>query len=39
MPTKKDRVDVLVVGAGAPGAALTWSRSEAGTEVLCLGAR
>jgi choline dehydrogenase-like flavoprotein len=36
MPTKKDRVDVLVIGAGASGAAFTWSLAEAGVEVLCL---
>jgi choline dehydrogenase-like flavoprotein len=36
MPTKKDRVDVLVIGAGASGAAFTWSLAEAGIDVLCL---
>ncbi len=32
----KDRVDVLIVGAGASGAAVAWSLSEAGIDVLCL---
>jgi choline dehydrogenase-like flavoprotein len=36
MPTQKDRVDVLVIGAGASGAAFTWSLAEAGIDVLCL---
>src|SRR5258706_13876722 len=36
MPTKKDRVDVLVIGAGASGAAFAWSLAEAGINVLCL---
>ena len=29
-------VDVLVIGAGASGAALTWSLSQAGIKVVCL---
>ena len=29
-------VDVLVIGAGASGAAVTWRLSEAGVDVLCL---
>ena len=29
-------VDVLVIGAGASGAAFAWSLSEAGIEVMCL---
>ena len=33
---ERDRVDVLVVGAGASGAAFTWSLAEAGIQVLCL---
>jgi len=32
----KRPVDVLVIGAGAAGAAFTWSLSRAGIEVLCL---
>jgi choline dehydrogenase-like flavoprotein len=36
MPAKKDRVDVLVIGAGASGAAFAWSLAEAGMKVLCL---
>ena len=31
-----DMVDVLVIGAGASGAALTWSLTEAGIQVMCL---
>jgi choline dehydrogenase-like flavoprotein len=31
-----DPVDVLVIGAGASGAAATWRLSEAGLDVLCL---
>ena len=33
---RADPVDVLVIGAGASGAALTWRLSEAGIDVLCL---
>ncbi|HXJ79373.1 MAG TPA: GMC family oxidoreductase [Candidatus Methylomirabilis sp.] len=36
MPPSKDRVDVLVIGAGASGAAFTWSLAEAGIDALCL---
>src|SRR5262245_52169940 len=36
MRTKKDPVDVLVIGAGASGAAFTWSLAEAGIDVMCL---
>lgn len=32
----RDRVDVLIVGAGASGAAVAWTLSEAGIDVLCL---
>jgi choline dehydrogenase-like flavoprotein len=31
-----DRVDVLIVGAGASGAAVAWRLAEAGIDVLCL---
>ncbi len=31
-----DKVDVLVIGAGASGAAFAWSLAEAGIQVLCL---
>ena len=34
--TDRDRVDVLIVGAGASGAAVAWSLAEAGIQVLCL---
>lgn len=36
MAQKNDVVDVLVVGAGASGAAFTWSLAEAGIDVMCL---
>ena len=36
MAGDKDRVDVLVIGAGASGAAFTWSLTEAGIHVKCL---
>ncbi len=32
----RETVDVLVIGAGASGAAFVWSLAEAGFEVLCL---
>ncbi len=32
----RETVDVLVIGAGASGAALTWSLAESGIEVMCL---
>ena len=35
MPTN-DRVDVLVIGAGASGAAFSWSLARDGFEVMCL---
>ena len=31
-----DKVDVLVIGAWASGAALAWSLAESGIQVLCL---
>ena len=31
-----DSVDVLVIGAGASGAAFTWSLAESGIDVMCL---
>ena len=31
-----DIIDVLVIGAGASGAAFVWSLSEAGIDVMCL---
>ena len=34
MPT--DPVEVLVIGAGATGAAFSWRLARAGVEVLCL---
>ena len=34
--SKRDRVDVLVIGAGASGGALVWSLVEDGHDVLCL---
>jgi choline dehydrogenase-like flavoprotein len=34
--TQRDLVDVLIVGAGASGAAVAWSLAEAGIQVLCL---
>ena len=34
--TDRDRVDVLIVGAGASGAAVAWSLAEADVQVLCL---
>src|SRR5215831_12126601 len=36
MAENRERVEVLVIGAGAAGAAFTWSLSQAGIEVLCL---
>ena len=36
MASAKNIVDVLVIGAGASGAAFTWSLSEAGIQVVCL---
>ena len=36
MAQDNDVVDVLVIGAGASGAAFTWSLAEAGIDVLCL---
>ena len=36
MAEDRERVDVLVGGAGAAGAAFTWSLSQAGIRVLCL---
>jgi len=36
MAQKKDIIDVLVVGAGASGAAFVWSLAEAGIDVMCL---
>ena len=36
MTASKDIPDVLVIGAGASGAALTWSLAEAGIKVVCL---
>ena len=36
MAQKKDIVDVLVIGAGASGAAFVWSLAEAGIDVMCL---
>ena len=36
MTDSKDIPDVLVIGAGASGAALTWSLAEAGIKVVCL---
>ena len=36
MATDHDVADVLVIGAGASGAAFTWSLSQAGINVVCL---
>ena len=36
MATDNDAVDVLVIGAGASGAAFSWSLAEAGFDVTCL---
>jgi choline dehydrogenase-like flavoprotein len=36
MAEERERVDVLVIGAGASGAAFTWSLSQAGLKVMCL---
>ena len=36
MATNQDIPDVLVIGAGASGAAFVWSLAEAGVNVLCL---
>ena len=36
MATDRDIADVLVIGAGASGAAFTWSMSQAGIKVVCL---
>jgi|TARA_B100001750_G_scaffold78999_1_gene62694 choline dehydrogenase-like flavoprotein len=32
----KDKVDVLVIGAGASGAAFSWSLAQSGINVMCL---
>lgn len=36
MAEKNDIVDVLVIGAGASGAAFSWSLAEAGINIMCL---
>ncbi len=36
MASNQDIPEILVIGAGASGAALTWSLAEAGISVLCL---
>ena len=36
MSKEDDRVDVLVIGAGASGAAFTWSLAKDGFDVMCL---
>lgn len=36
MASPRDQVDVLVIGAGASGAAFTWSLATDGFDVLCL---
>ena len=36
MATNNERVDVLIVGAGASGAAFAWSLAKDGFDVLCL---
>ena len=36
MPESIDIADVLVIGAGASGAAVAWSLSQAGIKVVCL---
>jgi choline dehydrogenase-like flavoprotein len=36
MANRRDEIDVLVIGAGASGAAFTWSLTQAGIKVLCL---
>jgi choline dehydrogenase-like flavoprotein len=36
MANSNDIADVLVIGAGASGAAFTWSLSQAGIKVVCL---
>ena len=33
---KKNVVDVLVIGAGASGAAFSWRLADAGINVICL---
>ena len=32
----KDKVDVLIIGAGASGAAVAWSLAETRMKILCL---
>ena len=36
MASNQDIPEILVIGAGASGAALTWSLAEAGISVMCL---
>ena len=36
MPDSNDVADALIIGAGASGAALAWSLSQAGIKVVCL---
>ena len=33
---KNEGIDVLVIGSGAAGAALSWSLAEKGVKVVCL---
>ena len=35
-PTDSNELDVLIIGAGATGAAVAWSLSDAGISVMCL---
>lgn len=36
MAMRNEDIDVLVIGAGAAGAALSWSLTEKGVKVVCL---
>ena len=33
---KTDKVDILIVGAGAAGAASAWNLSKSGYKIVCL---
>ena len=33
---KRDKVDILIVGAGAAGAAAAWNLSKSGYKIICL---
>ena len=36
MTTRHDKIDVLIVGSGASGAAVAWSLADTRIRILCL---